>query len=145
MYPDGTRTHFAGNPLFIIGLNVLIHDGALGIFGGDFKHASALAFGIGAYMMLMGAFQVLIVEQKAMWLLYTFPKPLHSLLLPKTFLCLRQTVVALEQNAKIVGGQWIVRINGHGGLTVLQHSHEKSSRCRRNGHLRVIVAASRDS
>ncbi len=41
---------------------------------------------LGAYTLLSTAFSVLAVEGNSLWMLYTFPRPLHSLLLQKTLL-----------------------------------------------------------
>ena len=48
--------------------------------------ASALAFGVSAYMLLMSGTRLLLHEGQALWLLYTFPKTLDRVLLSKAVL-----------------------------------------------------------
>lgn len=50
------------------------------------QHASALAFGLSAYMLLMSGTRLLIHEGQGLWLLYTFPKTLDRILLGKAAL-----------------------------------------------------------
>lgn len=50
------------------------------------RHVSAVAFALGSYVLVFSAFRVLTAEGGALWLLYTFPRPLHAILLEKTFL-----------------------------------------------------------
>jgi membrane protease YdiL (CAAX protease family) len=52
----------------------------------DPRPAAAMAFGLGCYVLLFSAFQGLAAEGDSSWLLYTFPRKLHALLLQKTFL-----------------------------------------------------------
>ncbi len=47
---------------------------------------AAMAFTLGSYLLFLSAFQVLAGEGGAVWLLYTFPRKLHAILMQKTFL-----------------------------------------------------------
>ncbi len=76
-------------------LPVLIIGGQL-YFNGHFDLASAaaikpsmiamLAFGISAYMLMLSAFQTLHTEGPALWMLYTFPRSMESILREKAIL-----------------------------------------------------------
>ncbi len=44
---------------------------------------AAVAFGIGSYVLMLSAFQTLNTEGNALWMLYTFPRPLESMLKEK--------------------------------------------------------------
>ena len=73
-------------PVLVIGFQVLLNPDLLGGVKSSFEHTAALAFGIGAYMLLFNATQVLALEGGALWILYTLPRALHSMLFQKTFL-----------------------------------------------------------
>ena len=73
-------------PVLVIGFQVLLNPALLGGVKSSFQHTAALAFGIGAYMLLFNATQVLALEGGALWILYTLPRALHSMLFQKTFL-----------------------------------------------------------
>jgi ABC-2 type transport system permease protein len=75
-------------PLVVIAFNLLLQTRLEGprILQMKFPHIAAVAFGMGAYTMMFGAFRALVFEQKSIWLLCTFPKPLHSLLERKAVL-----------------------------------------------------------
>ncbi|MDQ3367255.1 MAG: CPBP family intramembrane metalloprotease [Myxococcota bacterium] len=64
---------------FQIGLNPAVFAGATH----DARHASALAFGIGAFVLMGGGFMALSNEGKALWLLFTFPQRIDQVLLRK--------------------------------------------------------------
>lgn len=49
----------------------------------DPRHLGAVAFAVMAYAMLFSTFQTLAAEGHALWLLFTFPRPLDSLLREK--------------------------------------------------------------
>jgi len=73
-------------PVLVIGFQVLLNPDLLGGARSSFEHTAALAFGVGAYMLLFNATQVLALEGGALWILYTLPRALHSMLFQKTFL-----------------------------------------------------------
>lgn len=64
---------------FQIGFNPAMFEGATD----DSRHASALAFGIGAFVLMGGGFMALSNEGKALWLLFTFPQRIDQVLLRK--------------------------------------------------------------
>ncbi|MES2742839.1 MAG: CPBP family intramembrane glutamic endopeptidase [Pseudomonadota bacterium] len=72
-------------PLLIVGGQLIV----TGKFGGTsdsaitFATLAAMAFGIGAYMLMLSAFQTLHAEGDALWLLYTFPAPIAQVLMEK--------------------------------------------------------------
>ncbi len=72
-------------PLLIVGGQLLVG----GTFSGaadtgiGFGALAATAFGIGAYMLMLSAFQTLNTEGDALWLLYTFPASLAQVLKEK--------------------------------------------------------------
>ena len=72
-------------PIIIIGTQ-LVFNGALdkaGDLGADPRLLAALAFGIGAYVLMLSAFQTLNREGQSLWMLYTFPRTLESILKEK--------------------------------------------------------------
>jgi membrane protease YdiL (CAAX protease family) len=72
-------------PVVIIG-SQLLFQGKLNTLNDLHASANALsltAFGIGAYMLMMSAFQTLATEGQALWLLYTVPQPLSRILFDK--------------------------------------------------------------
>ena len=73
-------------PILIIGFQVVLNSRMLTSGVDDFRHAGAIAFGVGAYVLMFGAASVLTVEGPALWLLYTFPTRLDSVLRRKTTL-----------------------------------------------------------
>ncbi len=44
---------------------------------------SSVAFGLGAYVLMLSAFQTINTEGHALWMLYTYPKPVASMLAEK--------------------------------------------------------------
>ncbi|MBI3828358.1 MAG: CPBP family intramembrane metalloprotease [Planctomycetes bacterium] len=73
-------------PLLLIGFNLFMNSGLMEQVGAHFRHAAALAFGLGAYVLMFSAFQVLSVESSGLWMLYTFPRSLERILFEKTVL-----------------------------------------------------------
>jgi membrane protease YdiL (CAAX protease family) len=72
-------------PIIIIGTQ-LVFNGAIdkaGDLGADPRLLAALAFGIGAYVLMLSAFQTLNREGQSLWMLYTFPRTLESMLKEK--------------------------------------------------------------
>ena len=73
-------------PLIFVGYQLIFNPALLRAAMQNSSHASAVAFGLGAYTLMSTAFSVLSVEGNSLWMLYTFPRPLHSILLQKTLL-----------------------------------------------------------
>lgn len=73
-------------PVLILGFQVVLNPDLFETGVSDFRHAAAIAFGVGAYVLMFGGASVLTVEGSALWLLYTFPVGLHSILRRKTLL-----------------------------------------------------------
>jgi membrane protease YdiL (CAAX protease family) len=73
-------------PVILFGFQVTLNPGLIKGVTGDYRHAATLAFGLGAYILMSSAFHILSVEGGALWLLYTFPRELHSILVQKTVL-----------------------------------------------------------
>ena len=73
-------------PVILFGFQVILNPALIRGVTGDYRHAATLAFGLGAYILMSSAFHILSVEGGALWLLYTFPRELHSILLEKTVL-----------------------------------------------------------
>ena len=72
-------------PLILIGLQLVMNPKLFSGEGGT-TTTSIVAFGIGAYVLMFGAFAVLAVERDALWLLFTFPQPLARILRRKVIL-----------------------------------------------------------
>jgi ABC-2 type transport system permease protein len=72
-------------PLLIVALQVLINQGTsrFSLKAMAPTHLAALGFGIAAYTMMFSAFQTLNAEGKALWMLYTLPRSLTSVLRDK--------------------------------------------------------------
>lgn len=70
-------------PVFVIGLQLVVNPGL-----GDAKDSglAVLAYGIGAYSLLGGGFQVLSAEGRALWMLYTLPVPLAQMVRRKVMI-----------------------------------------------------------
>ncbi|HLU49027.1 MAG TPA: hypothetical protein VK116_13120, partial [Planctomycetota bacterium] len=73
-------------PLVIIGFQVVFNPTILEGAVKDPRHASVLAFGVGAYILCFSGFQILVAEGPALWMLYTLPHDLWRLLLRKAML-----------------------------------------------------------
>jgi membrane protease YdiL (CAAX protease family) len=72
-------------PIIIIGAQ-LVFNGTIdkaSDLGADPRLLAALAFGIGAYVLMLSAFQTLNREGQSLWMLYTFPRTLESILKEK--------------------------------------------------------------
>jgi len=81
------RTFLVGTmvvPLLVFIFQALLYPNLLKGVTGDFRHAATLAYGLGAYILMSSAFHVLTVEGNSLWLLYTFPRELHRILIEKT-------------------------------------------------------------
>lgn len=73
-------------PVIIIGFQIFINPGLLKAFKTDVHHATAIAFGLGAYVLAFSAVHALTVEGRTTWLLFTFPRSLDRILLRKALL-----------------------------------------------------------
>jgi len=67
-------------PLCMVGFQLLINQHILSAGFSNFDHACAIAYGIGAFVLLSGAVYALSYEGKAIWLLFTFPYELEAIL-----------------------------------------------------------------
>jgi len=70
-------------PVLIVGFNLIMNPELLPNVLSNFRHAAALAFGLGAYVYMFSAFNVLGVEGQGLWMLYTFPRSIERTLLQK--------------------------------------------------------------
>lgn len=70
-------------PVMLIGFHLFINPVLLTSAITDPRHASALAFAVGAFVLLTGASTTTVVEAKSLWLLFTFPQKLGRMLLSK--------------------------------------------------------------
>jgi hypothetical protein len=83
-------------PILILCFQLVVNPGILRSAAGDFRHAAALAFGVGSYVYCFSALRSLALEGEALWLFYTFPQHLHALVFRKAFLpCAVATTYAL--------------------------------------------------
>jgi len=70
-------------PLAVLGFQLVVNPEIFVAAGTNFRHGATLAFAIGTYVLMFGAFTILSVEGNSLWLLYTFPHRIESLLLRK--------------------------------------------------------------
>ncbi len=73
-------------PVLVVCFQILVNRGWQEAATTNLDHAAMTAFGIGAYVLMYGGFFVLLGEGNALWLLYTIPRRLESLLLQKAML-----------------------------------------------------------
>lgn len=73
-------------PVVIVGFQILLNPTLLEGAAENVRHATVLAFGVGAYVLCFSGFQVLASEGPALWILYTVPQDLSRLLLRKAAL-----------------------------------------------------------
>ncbi|HXX95032.1 MAG TPA: type II CAAX endopeptidase family protein [Planctomycetota bacterium] len=71
-------------PVLVFAFQAVLYPNLLRGATGDFRHAATLAYGLGAYILMSSAFHVLTIEGQSLWLLYTFPRELHRILIEKT-------------------------------------------------------------
>jgi membrane protease YdiL (CAAX protease family) len=72
-------------PVIIIGSQI-VFNGQINSVAELGRHPTlmaAMAFGIGVYVLMLSAFQTLNNEGQVLWMLYTFPRPLESVLKEK--------------------------------------------------------------
>ncbi len=111
-------------PVVIIGSQVVMNGGfsALGaLWGGPPALVASAAFGIASYMLMLSAFQTLNTEGGALWLLYTFPRSIGSVLKEKAqlwaVLALAYPLLILVPGALVSGhANW--RYLGHAVLAL---------------------------
>jgi ABC-2 type transport system permease protein len=72
-------------PLIIFGSQLVLNGQVknMGQFISDPALLSSVAFGLGAYVLMLSAFQTINTEGHALWLLYTYPKTIGSMLAEK--------------------------------------------------------------
>ena len=72
-------------PLIIFGSQLVLNGQIknMGQFISDPALLSSVAFGLGAYVLMLSAFQTINTEGHALWLLYTYPKTIGSMLAEK--------------------------------------------------------------
>lgn len=72
-------------PLIIVGGQLVFTNSASAIaeMADSPTFMAAMAFGIGSYMLMLSAFQTLNNEGQSLWMLYTFPRPIESVLKEK--------------------------------------------------------------
>lgn len=95
-------------PVLVFLFQSVLYPNLLDGITGDFRHAATLAYGLGAYILMSSAFHVLTVEGNSLWLLYTFPRELHRILIEKTVvwaaMALTYTGIALAITASLSKG-----------------------------------------
>ncbi len=72
-------------PVIIVGSQIAFtgSSNALSAISDNPKFMAGLAFGIGSYMLMLSAFQTFNNEGQSLWLLYTFPRSLESVIREK--------------------------------------------------------------
>src|SRR5262249_25609418 len=73
-------------PAVLIGAQIFLNTNAVTSFSAIASHpeyAASIAFGISAYALMFSAFQTINTEGGALWLLYSVPQPLESILRQK--------------------------------------------------------------
>lgn len=73
-------------PAFIIAWQFIANPGLLDAAKDDPRHAAAMAFGVGAYVLMFGAMATFGAEGPSLWLLYTLPHRMDEILRQKTLL-----------------------------------------------------------
>ena len=76
-------------PVMLIGGQLLLNGGAAAFFASVNEHPewiASIAFGMAAYALMFSAFQTLNAEGHALWILYTVPRSLESVLRQKAVL-----------------------------------------------------------
>jgi membrane protease YdiL (CAAX protease family) len=76
-------------PIILVGTQIVFNQGVTAWLASINNHPEYLAiaaFGVAAYLLMFSAFQTLNAEGQALWMLYTFPVPLESILRQKALL-----------------------------------------------------------
>lgn len=101
-------------PLIIFGSQLVLNGQVenLDQFIRDPALLSSIAFGLGAYVLMLSAFQTINTEGHALWMLYTYPKPIGGMLAEKAQLW---SALALVYPLAVFGiGLWFgVPADGH--------------------------------
>jgi ABC-2 type transport system permease protein len=95
-------------PVIMVGSQMLMNGklSSISQLGASPTLMAAIAFGIGSYVLMLSAFQTLNNEGQALWMLFTFPRSLESVLKEKAQLW---AVLALVYPLTIFGvGIWLV-------------------------------------
>ncbi len=67
-------------PLFFVGIQLVLNSGMFVAAERSANHSATIAFGIGAYVLLTGGLNLLASEGAALWVLYTLPERLSTLM-----------------------------------------------------------------
>lgn len=72
-------------PLVIFGSQFMVNSSpdALSDLANSPRFIGSLAFGLGSYMLMLSAFQTINTEGHSLWILYTFPRPIETVLKEK--------------------------------------------------------------
>ncbi len=73
-------------PIFVFGIQLMVNPKILEALRGEFRHAAALAYSLGAYTLAVTGSRILIGEGQSLWLLYTLPGSMGKLLGRKSLL-----------------------------------------------------------
>jgi membrane protease YdiL (CAAX protease family) len=73
-------------PLFMIGLQLVLYPQLFANLGQNKSKGLAVAFGIGAYVILLSAQNIFSSEKSTLWLLYTLPHRIEAILRRKAIL-----------------------------------------------------------
>lgn len=71
-------------PVLIIGFQLVVNAGIVDAVRANFQHAAVLAYSVSGYVLIATALSALAVEGNSLWMLYTVPRSLPSVLLEKT-------------------------------------------------------------
>jgi len=108
------RTFFAQvvvMPILLVAFQVAINPLLLRGARGDARHAAAMAFGMGAYVLMMSSAFLLVSEFRSLWILHTFPRRLETFFL-------RKAIVWAIVGVSVSAGVLIFCSIGRGALTV---------------------------
>lgn len=73
-------------PVLIVGFQLVMNRGLAAAIASDASNLAAFALSVCCYLYAFCAMQVISVEGKALWQLYTFPRPLEKILLGKVWM-----------------------------------------------------------
>ena len=96
-------------PVVLCLFQVLLNPALFRAAADDVQHATAVAFGAGAYVVLMSGARLLASEVRGLWLLYTLPQRLDRLLL-------RKIALWAGFGTLFATGVWFLLTARHGGL-----------------------------
>ncbi len=103
-------------PIVIIGGQLIFTSsaGAIAEMADSPKFMAGMAFGIASYMLMLSAFQTLNNEGQSLWMLYTFPQPIESVLREKA--AFWGVLALLYPLLILAAGLWLSP--GHAGATL---------------------------